>query len=94
MDFNNFSYYSKVAEFETNIKAGNEDALTLIAKVENCKTICQIKELLKNEFNIIADVSNRNIGTFAHITTLNKEKCFEVTIEYSNEIHKCFFPKK
>lgn len=92
-NFNNFSYYSKVAEYETNTKSLNEEAIQLISKVENCKTIRQIKTLLKDEFNITTDVLNSKISTFAFITTMNREKCFEVTIEYSNKIHKYFFPK-
>ena len=94
MALNQFNFYSQVANNETRVNQEYERTLELIRRIEECKTIKQIKGFLKKELGITECVNNQRLGTLGYLSTRNNEKYFEVNISYSDEVHICVFPKQ
>ncbi len=94
MQFNQFNYYSLLAKNEIRTNQEYNDTLDLICQIEKCKTIVQIKDLLKQKLNIAEDVSNYKLGVLGHLSTQNTDKYFKVNVEYDNNVSICIFPKK
>lgn len=94
LQFNQFNYYSLLAKNEIRTNQEYNDTLDLISQIEKCKTIVQIKSLLKQKLNIAEEVSNYKLGVLGHLSTQNTDKYFKVNVEYDNNVSICVFPKK
>lgn len=94
MQYNKFQLYSLNMMNEVRADKEYQMALDLIHKIEECKTIKQIKTLLKEELGLTECVQNHKIGALGSLTTENTDKYFEVNITYSNKVSLCIFPKK
>lgn len=91
MTLSDFTYYSKVAKYETSFNQEYNDALFLVNKIKDCENILQVKTLLNKEFGE-SNIVNKSIGNLGYISTSTNEDYFEVSVEYSNQVHICIFP--
>lgn len=94
MQYNKFQLYSLNMQNEVRADKEYQMALDLIHNIEECKTIKQIKTLLKEKLGLTECVQNHKIGALGYLTTINTDKYFEVNITYSNKVSSCIFPKK
>ena len=92
MAFNKFSCYSLVINNELKTNSEYNEALQIIRDIETCKTIKQVKKVLKDNFGVLEDEKVHKIGTLGYLSFKKTQNYYKISIEYADEVHINVFP--